>query len=355
MADENTPAPVAPAEPVAPVTPAVTPPAPEAPKTPTPEEAAQIAEDKEWDDAQDELFPGLKGQKKETKKDEPTVTTTTTQAEETTTTTTIDPNETPEQKAEREAKEAADAKKASEENEEPDTSARDTRLAAREAQQQTEAVKADVRKQMFADIPTELRDHDGDPIRGIEDVMKLINPRTVNSEEFPNGRAFTEEEAGMWLLSAQQQFNQNIAQVDKQIEQIAEVNIDLKDQADSVSYEYGELLKAMPELRDQIWAEFEKTLVKDEKSGIITKAPVSLERFYKIALQPYAKLAQNLETEEAAKQAAEAKAAEEAKKKNERADRSDIFGGGNTDTTDPEDKEWNDAAVTVFGPRKQTK
>lgn len=332
------------AEPVTPPAEPVTPPV-----TLTPEETA---DNKEWDDAENEVFPGLKLlNKKEAKKDEQTDTTkTTTQAPETTETTTIDPNETPEQKVEREAKELADKEKAGEENEEPDTTARDTRLAARESARQIEEVKTDVRKQMFADVPQQLQDKDGDPIKTIEDVMKLINPATVGEAENPNGRAFTQEEAGMWLLSAQQRFNENLANTEKQIEQIAEVNVDLKDQADSINYQYGELLKAMPEIRDSIWTEYEKTLVKDEKTGIITKAPVSLERFYEIALQPYAKLAQSLEVEETAK--ADALAAEEAKKKSERADRSDIYGGGNTDTSTEEDKEWSSAAEAVFGPRK---
>lgn len=340
------PAPVAPeAAPVAPVAPAPTAPV-TPPATPTPDEAAAEADAKEWDDAADEFFPGLKSTKKKEEKkpnEQTDTTTTTTETPQTTTTTTIDPNETPEQKTAREAKEAADAAADAEEDE-PDTTARDARLAQRESARQAEIVKADVRKQMFADVPQQLQDADGDPIKSIEDVMKLINPRTKEP--------FTEEDAGMWLLAAQQQFNQNLANTEKQIEQIAEVNVDLKDQADSISYQYGELLKAMPKVRDQIWAEYEKTLVKDEKSGIIIKAPVSLERFYEIALQPYAKLAENLEAEETAKAAEDAKIAAETAKKNSRADRSDIFGGSSAGMTDTEDAEWNEAATTVFGPRK---
>lgn len=302
-------------------------------------------DDKEWDAVIDEFAPGLRTEKKESKQedkvDEPAKPVEKPKEAEKVE---IDPNETPEAKTAREAKEAADAaNKDDEEAEEPDTSARDIRVSTREAQKQVEAVAKDVREKMFADAPTVLQDAEGDPITSVADVMKLINPRTQE--------AFTEEEAGMWLLSAQQQFNVRLAQMDKQIEQIAEVNVDLKDQADSITYQYGELLKAMPDLRDQLWVEYQKTLVKDEKSGIITAAPVSLEKFYDIALQPYVKLAQSLETQEgdvAKVEAERLKAEEEVKKVKTRADRSDIYGSGKTDTMDDDEKEWAEAAKDYY-------
>lgn len=344
-------------EPVAPVEPVVE---PVAPVVDPPADEADAEENKEWDDAAKELFPGLKsGKKKDANKedseDEPTDGGEKPKTPKAAGKGKVDPNETPEQKAEREAKEAADAQELEEEDEAPDTTARDNRLATREYQQQVAAVKQDIRAKMFADVPTELRDKDGDPIRTIDDVTKLINPRT--------GEAFTDEEAGMWLLSAQQQFNQTLAAVEAQIEQVAEVNLDLKDQADLIRYQYGELLKAMPDLRDELWADYEATLVKDPASGLILRAPINLERYYARNLKPYAEKALQLEQEAAgggtppapvkpAVDPAAAKAAAEAEKARKRADRSDIYGGGDNKNEDPEDKEWNDAAVAVFGPRK---
>lgn len=343
------PAPAAPAAPVAPAAPSA--PAPVAPAEPklTPQETADKAEDDEWDSAADELFPGLKStQKKEAKKDEPAKPDEKTETPKPGEKAEVEPDETPEQKAEREAKEVADAAAVGEEDGAPDTTARDNRVAARQAAEQVKVVADDVRKQMFSEAPQQLQDSDGDPISSIEDVMALINPLT--------GEAFTQEEAGIWLLSAQQKFNQNLAVQEKQIEEIAEVNVDLKDQADAVTYKYGELLKHpdMVDMRDKLWAEFEKTLVKDPASGIITKMPVSLENFYEIALAPYATMAQKLETDESAQATADAAAAANAAKAAERADRSDIFGGAKPDANaDPEDKEWADAATAVFGPIKK--
>lgn len=331
-------------------------------------EQASAAEDAEWANAENEIFPGLH----KTNDDETTTTTTTealdvetdttttttTQApsedETTTTTTTVDPAETPEQKT---AREAAEAAASSEEAEEPDTSARDARIAARESQQQVDAVAADVREKIaiYKNAPKTLVDSDGDPVTSIADVMNLVNPATITAEN-PKGRGFTEEEAGFWLLREQQKFNEAHAAQDKEIERIAEVNVDLKDQADAITYKYGELLKGDEALRKRIWAQWDKTTTKDPESGIITNAPVNMEEYYDVALAPYLAAGETAAKEAADKAAADKVAAdaEEARKRQERADRTDVFGGGNTDDlTDDEDKEWGKAMEAVYGPPKK--
>lgn len=354
------PAPVTP--PVVDPAPAPPPPAPEPPAAePTPEEAAAQAEDEEWDKATEELFPGIKVAKKEgSKKDEPAKPEKT--AEEIAAEEEAAKNKKPDEskgdgddadsKDKKDGGDGADPDKTDDDGTEevgtPDTSIRDTRVAAKEFAAQVEVVAADVREKMFKDEPTVLQDASGDPIRSIEDVMLLVNPRT--------GEAFTDDEAASWLLSAQQQFNQNLEDTKKRITEIAEVNVDLKDEVESITYRYGELLKSMPEVRDQLWAEFEKTLITDKDSGVVTKMPVSLEKFYSIALAPYAKLAEGLENTEDAKKVQEEKDAEDAKKKADEAeakkkklaDRGDLYGGGKDDIRDEDDKEWDAAIKNVF-------
>lgn len=342
--------PAAPAPPVEPVAPVVDPVAPVTP--PTPEEAADAAEDKEWADAQDELFPGLKSANKEDKKpDEPAKPEDPAKAAEAPK---VDPKD---QKPNDESgasdgtgAQDADDKKDGDEPAKSDTPEIDARRASRAYQQEVEEVQADVRKAMFADSPTELRDADGDPIRSIDDVMKLINPRT--------NEPFTDEQAGAWLLSAQQAFNQKKADETKRIEQIAEVNMDLKDQADILNKRYGNILKTEVALRDRLWAAYQKTLIKDPKTNLIISAPVSLEEFYDLHLEPRAKAAETAQVD-ATKAAADAKAAEDAKKAKEdedrakkRADRSDIYAAGTNDNTDPDDKEWGAAHEAVYGAKK---
>jgi hypothetical protein len=179
--------------------------------------------------------------------------------------------------------------------------------------------------------------------------MKLNNPRT--------GESFTEEEAGMWLLSAQQQFNEQRATIEKQAENIAEINFEMGDQAKIVNEKYGDFLKANPELRDEIWADFVETLVVDEKSGKVVKMPVGLEKYYdrqlKFRVEQEQKVAEQTAAEAKAQADAKAKADAEAadKKRKARSDRSDVFGSQEPEIKDPEEDEWDTAAKNVFGDR----
>jgi hypothetical protein len=346
----------------APAAPQAPPAAPAAPVTPAPADnqqapnATEQADAGEWDDAVDELFPGIRTSNKGANKNEPkdpnaTAETTQAPAEGT------DGNDPSKPKGEGEAEGDGENE---EESEQPDFSGRDARVAQREYQKQVESVKADVREKLYADVPKTLQDADGDPIRGIEDVMKLINPRTITAET-PEGRTFTEEEAGMWLLSAQQQFNKNMENLDKRIDQIAEVNVDIGEQADVIKYKYGELLKVLPDpdnpkklYRDTLWEDYQNTLKTDPNTNVILEAPVSLERFYERALAPYARMAQEAEQNNSSAPAAPAAPAPPAPDPNAnrakvRTDRSDIFGGTNpNEGQSEEDKEWGAAIGTVF-------
>jgi hypothetical protein len=318
--------------------------------TTPPADAAEQQDANEWADALEDFAPGYD---KEESKDDKLDTTT---PETTTETSTADEAATKDKKPDAEQKsgddtekKTGDDKKTGDEKDDedvtiepPDSSIRNARQTAREAAKEVEDVAKDIRTKMFAEVPSELRDADGDPITSIEDVTKLINPRT--------GEAFTSAEATEWLISAQQQFNQRLATIDKQVEQIAEINVDLKDQADSINYQYGELLKSMPELRDQLWVEFEKTLVRDPNTDIITAMPVSLEKFYDMTLQPYVRLAESLEAQQVAQTTAQ-KAEADAKRVRTRADRSDIFGRGKVDDMDAEEKEWASAAQDYYGTK----
>lgn len=305
-----------------------TPPAPEVVDT----------DDQEWEEAQNEVFPDANN-KEDDEDDEPAKPKEDGEEEP------ADPKNPDGEKPDEEQGDDPDAPKPDAEKNPPAPNAdeRTAREAARSYAQQLEAVKTDIVKQMFADVPETLTDGDGDPINTVEDVMKLRNPRT--------GEAFTEDEAGMWLLSAQQQFNTQRASMEKQAEQIAEVQLDLKDQADAVNAKYGEFLRADPALRTELWLEYSATLIKDEKSGTITKMPLSLEKFYERALGPRVEAQQKQQADAAATQAAKEQAEKDAETKRQqaRSDRSDIYGGSQLDTRSDEDKEWAEAEKEVFG------
>lgn len=254
-------------------------------------------------------------------------------------------NETPEQTEARHKteKEAAD-KKAAEQPVVDNPRIRETRQTQRELARQEQEMKEDIRKELFSDVQTQLLDSDGDPIETIEDVQKLKNPNT--------GKAFTEDEAAAWLLKAQQNIAKTNQETEAKVERIASVNLDLMDQADAVKAKYGALLKSMPDIAKEIVTEFNASLKTDPKTGYILEAPLNMEKFFDLALKPYALQAQQLqaldkqERDRIAKEEAEKK---ENKKKQTRQDRSDIYGGGKVETMDDEEKEWADAAKRYYG------
>lgn len=218
----------------------------------------------------------------------------------------------------------------------------DTRIkaAVKEALQETEASKTDrsakiesyrleVAQKLYPEgLDRQLRDSDGDPITGIDDLTRLINPKT--------GDYFTDEEAGSWLLSAQQKLNQSVQQVEAFIEEVAETNIALEEGAARVVEKYEKVLTANPELKDRLLAGYNKTLVKDPKTGIAIKAPVDVVEFFDLALEPMLKQ-QSAEAEAAAKAAKEA---EERAKKTRQQERGDLKPSGKAESLAPEDKEW---------------
>lgn len=330
--------PVAPAAEPAASAPAPEPQQPEPQQTP-PAEPQRSEDDQEWDEVQNELFPGLSGnnEPKEQSQDEPTEPEKESEA--------AAASETPPEAAQPPAEQAESDETTPEEVPESQATARDARIAQREAQVELEQVAADVRERLYKDVPTELLDKDGNPIRTIEDVMQYIDPRT--------GEAFTEEAAGLWLLNSQQQLRQNLETINQRVQQIAEVNVALKDEADVINAKYGKLLTENTQLRDRLWSEFEKTLKKDPETGIITSMPVSLRQFYELVLEPYA--AQAATAQAATAQAASAPATSEPpqpspqQRAQAHSERSDIFGGNTKPNLDPDEQEWNEVANEYFG------
>lgn len=223
---------------------------------------------------------------------------------------------------------------------------RELRMAQRLAEQELAATEQSVRQALFANVPDTLRDAEGDPIRGVEDVMKLINPNT--------GQPFTREEATEWYSHENARFQQERSQVDQYVKNIASVNMTVKDEFDVVNKHYGEFLKSNPELAQRLWAQYERTLTIEPKTQTIVNAPISILDFYNTVLQPYAEANTiKQQAEQIKQQAQEAqekaqKEMEQAKRVQTRSDRSDIYSSGKTDNMDSEEKEWSEAAKEYF-------
>lgn len=231
----------------------------------------------------------------------------------------------------------------------PEQADREYRRRQLELEADRKEIAKDVREKMFSDVPTQLTDADGDPIESVADVMQLKNPVT--------GKRFTAEEASQWLLGAQRQVEKQQDATEKEVEKITDVNLNLKEEADTVRDKYGELLAHMPKLRQRVWSEYQKTLKRDEKTDTIIDAPVSMEAFYNTVLAPYMREVEKLKSETAAEEQRKAKEAADAKKKKveeekrySQSDREDIFSTRtkSQENMDPEEKEWAEVAKEHF-------
>lgn len=203
----------------------------------------------------------------------------------------------------------------------------------------------DIREKMFSDVPTRLEDADGDPIETIQDVMQLRNPNT--------GQRFTAEEAAQYLLQAQRHFDKQQEETRSKVDDIVEVNLNIKEQAEAVKSEYGEILAHMPKLRARLWNQFKATLDTDESGEVFTRMPLSMKEFYDTAMAPYVKQVEDMkanaqaEADKKAKEEAEAKKKEaEKNKRQSQSDREDVFSTRTKieEGMDTEEREWAMAA-----------
>lgn len=290
---------------------------------PAPQPGAEVSsqhqsgsEDDEWDDVAKDLFPGISDQPEE-KKPEAEVATPSSEQKP-------DDSENPDQQVPEVPVAQTDVDQEI-----------SNRAAQRQASEQFQSVRNDIREKIFKEIPRELTDKDGDPIRSVEDMMKLVDPNT--------GQAFTEEAARLYLMEFKRDLDAKINQAEEFATKIAEVNIAIKEEADLIMKKFGAILDKNPEVRKSLWQQYRKTLVMGPE-GVIVNAPVSLFDFFSTSLTPYIAVNQYQEEAERAK-----KGMEEIQRRQEQVDRSDIHGSGKVDTMSDEDKEWQEAHKNYFG------
>lgn len=230
------------------------------------------------------------------------------------------PKETPEEKANREAQEAAN-------KEEPKPlTAEDIKkvLDERESSSQErvsqlhEAREAIISKVYPEGIDTKIYDTDGKVIQTAQDIVDrgLVNERT--------GEPYTYEEAASFMLEANKKMAEQVEELNSWAENVAEENISLNEGNQRVMQQWGDTLKAMPNLAKQLAEEYVSTqLTFDKTNSYITKMAMTPERFYGLVMPAYQKLGEALaakNTAAADQQAADQRAAEE----NEQAERNGL-------------------------------
>lgn len=221
--------------------------------------------------------------------------------------------ETAEEAANREGKEAAEA-----EAPRPLT-ADEVKAAMREYSQETNqrveklhSTREEVINKLYPEgIDRNIYDTDGKVIKTAQDIVDrgLINERTQEP--------YTYEEAASFILEANRKMDENISELQSWAETVAEQNISLVESNDRVLSEWGDILKAMPKLADELASEYISTQLEFDKTGsYITKMNMSPEAYYGRVLAPYRQLGEALaqKQEVEARQQAEAQQAEQAER-----------------------------------------
>lgn len=206
----------------------------------------------------------------------------------------------------------------------------DIRAALREEQEAREAI-SNARQTTAGQIRETVREaikldstyttvslEDGTPITSVSQLTQVINPET----EEP----YTREEAAQLLLEAQQIVNDNIRAYEQRVDELTDLNLSFKEEADEVDRLYGDILKAFPDVAKDLLEAYQKTFKVSEDGQYVEEVPISPLQFYGPALRPFRNATDQVTQQQAEARAAEEKAAREAARKAEQEDRGDLGG-----------------------------
>lgn len=187
----------------------------------------------------------------------------------------------------------------------------DVKEAMREYNQETQeqasqhvAIRDDIIKAAYPQgVDQNVYDSDGKIIKTAQDIVdrELVNERT--------GDVYTYEEAASFMLQAAQKQSENMEELTKWADNVADINMSLADSSRRVMEQHGDILSdpAHAEMKDRLAKTYIETQVKfDETGQYVTQVAMLPEDFYAIALGPYRDLAA-ASAQKAAEEAAAAK------------------------------------------------
>lgn len=178
-------------------------------------------------------------------------------------------------------------------------------------------VREDLKEALALDSTyTKVALEDGTPITSVSQLTQVINPDT----EEP----YTREEAAQLLLEAQQIVNENIKFYEQRVDELTDLNVNFKEEADRVDELYGDILKALPDVAKELLEAYQKTFKLSDDGSYVESVPVSPLEFYGPALKPFRTAVDQMHQQEAEAKVAETRAIKEAEIKAEQADRGDI-------------------------------
>lgn len=168
----------------------------------------------------------------------------------------------------------------------------DIKNAVRELNQETtqrvdlvHSARTEIISKLYpAGIDKNIYDSNGEVIRTAQDI---VDRGLLKAD----GEPYSYEEAASFMLDAGRQMAKNIEELESWAENIAEQNISLMEGNQRVMAQWGETLKAMPELAASLAEQYIKTQLKfDETGSYIVEMAMAPEQFYNIVMKPYAEL-----------------------------------------------------------------
>lgn len=209
----------------------------------------------------------------------------------------------------------------------------DIRAAMREEQEAREASTAE-RASYAGQVRSQLRESlkldstyttvaldDGTPINSVEQLTQVINPAT--------DEPYTREEAATLLLDARKIVDDNIKAYENRVDELTDLNVNFKEQADEVDRKFGDILKAFPDVAKDMLAAYQKTFTTSDDGKYVTNVPIPPMEFYAPVLSKFRVATDQVVQQQAEEKAAQEKAARDAAIKEEQEDRGDLNGAGN--------------------------
>lgn len=169
---------------------------------------------------------------------------------------------------------------------------------------------------------------DGTPITSVTQLTQVINPET--------DEPYTREEAATLLLDAQRIVAENVATHEKRVDELTDLNVSFKEEADRVDALYGDVLKAFPDMAKELNEAYQKTFKMSADGKYVESITIPPLEFYGPALKPFRNAVDQMAQQEAEAKAAEARAAKEAEIKAEQEDRGDISGAAGSSQGKPD-------------------
>lgn len=204
----------------------------------------------------------------------------------------------------------------------------DIRTALREEQAEREASAAE-RQSFSGQVRESLREalkldstyttvalDDGTPINSVEQLTSVINPAT--------DEPYTREEAATLLLDARKVVDDNIKAYEQRVDELTDLNVNFKEQADEVEHKFGDILKAFPDVAADLLKAYQKTFTTSDDGKYVTNVPIPPMEFYAPVLGKFRVATDQVTQREADEKATAEKAERNAKIKEEQEDRGDL-------------------------------